>query len=72
MHWAPSRGYLGPGTKFQIDQKRSLANELVALIATYRMGGDKGVLRIALDLIDSADWLRAASASRGSERRVVN
>jgi hypothetical protein len=42
-------------TKFQIDQKRSLANELAALIATYRMGGDKSVLRMALDLIDSAD-----------------
>jgi len=42
-------------TKFHVDQKRSLRNELAALVATYRMGGDKSALRMALDLIDSAN-----------------
>ena len=42
-------------TKFHIDQKRGLANGLAALTATYRVGADKSVLRIALDLIDSAN-----------------
>src|ERR1700722_2278381 len=46
-------------TKFHVDQQRSLANELAALIATYRMGGDKSVLGMALDLIDSVDKDRA-------------